>query len=474
MIKNPPCPVAPFGRLKFRSLLTVVTCALLGLGILTLQAPFQSASAQKPSADAKKDQKSSRDGEVRKGGDKAKEGKSSKRRDGKRRRKRGPTKVGLDAVTRGISVETTQIYGRMIAMQSGVVAARTRGAVATIQARVGDRVKKGDLLVTLLSDMLDAARSLKAAELNQFTAAIVRADAQLRLAVQELKRLERLRRSAAFSVARHQDKLREVERYRGAKAEALAKKEQARAELRMADINLRNAQITAPFDGVVTRRHVEVGNFLNVGSPVMAIVNDTALEVEAEVPVQRLGGLPPGTIITVIPEHGKPFKARVRAIVPEENAMARTRLIRFTPELENRNGSSVAANQSVLLRIPTAAPRMAITVHKDAITQRRGRRVVFLYNAEDKKVVMRQVDLGDAFGGRFEVVKGLKAGDQVVVLGNERLRPGQKVLVAGGGEKKGVRGKRGGDGSKRRSRDQRRGSEGSERKGGPASGRSNG
>lgn len=452
MIKEPSCRARHFGGSGFRMLIAVAACGLMGLGMVMLQAPFQSAAAQNPSAETSRDQNGARGGEARRSGDEAKGGETSRRRSGKRRGKRGPARIGLDQVIRGISVETTQIYGRMIAMQSGVVAARTRGAVGTIQARVGDRVKKGDILVTLISDMLDAERSRKAAELSQYTASIARADAQLRLANQELKRLERLRRSVAFSVARYQDKQREVERYRGAVSEARAKKDQARAELRMADINLRNARITAPFDGVITRRHVEVGNYLNIGNPVMAMVNDTSLEVEAEVPVPRLGGLPPGTIVTVIPEFGKPFKASVRAIVPEENALARTRLIRFTPSLGNRNGS-VAANQSVLLRIPTAAPRMATTVHKDAITQRRGRKVVFLYNPDNKKVVMRRVDLGDAFGVRFEVLKGLKAGDRVVVLGNERLRDGQRVRVARGGDDG-----RGGEGrrDKRRRGDRRK------------------
>ena len=71
---------------------------------------------------------------------------------------------------------------------------------------------------------------------------------------QELERLERLRKSAAFSVARYQDKLRDVERFKSALAEARAQSDQAQAELRMADINLHNAKIIAPYGGVVSAR----------------------------------------------------------------------------------------------------------------------------------------------------------------------------------------------------------------------------
>ena len=84
--------------------------------------------------------------------------------------------------------------------------------------------------------------------------------------------------------------------------------------------------------------------------------------------------------------------------------------------------------------------------------------VVFLVMEDDKgtKVEMRPVELGEAFGLRFEVLKGLKPGDRVVIRGNERLRPGQKVRIQStdGGRKgrrgsdKRDRGKRGANGKR--------------------------
>ena len=170
--------------------------------------------------------------------------------------------------------------------------------------------------------MLEAERRLRSAEVRENKASIRRADAQLRLAQQELKRLKRLRKSAAFSVARYDDKRREVERFRSAKAEAEAKTDQAQAELRMADINLSNAKIQAPFSGVITVLHVEVGNYVNVGANVATLVDDRSLEVEAEVPGSRISGLDQGRSVDVLPEFGKTFKASVRAVIPEENALS--------------------------------------------------------------------------------------------------------------------------------------------------------
>jgi len=132
----------------------------------------------------------------------------------------------------------------------------------------------------------------------------------------------------------------------------------------------------------------------------------------------------------------------VRAIVPEENALARTRLVRFTPTFGPTN-KTVASNQSVILHIPSGAARIAITVHKDAVTQRRGKKVVFIADEEQKTVAMRSVELGDAFGARFEVLKGLKPGDKVVVKGNERLRANQQIRVQSADAGRGGGGRRG-------------------------------
>jgi RND family efflux transporter MFP subunit len=441
--KNPPNRCRLRNSFWIPSGITVVAALLI-----CVTAPLSPSHAQKPDA-AKAATDKGKGGEKsrRGGGDKAKSEQKGRRGGSGRRGGRGrPAAVLVDAVKRGVEVETVQVYGRVIASQTGVIAARTRGAIGTIEARVGDRVKKGDVLVTLVSNMLDSERALKAAELKEFNAKIRTAGAELGLAAQELERLERLRKSAAFSVARYQDKLRDVERFKSALAEARAKSDQAQAELRMADINLHNAKIRAPYDGVISARHVEVGNYVSVGARVMTILNDTSLEVEAEVPANRLGGLTPGASIKVLPEHGRPYGARVRAVVPEENALSRTRLVRFTPIFTERE-ESVAANQSVILHIPSGAAREAITVHKDAITQRRGKRVVFVVQEDDegkKRAAIRSVELGEAFGERFEVIKGLQVGDSVVVRGNERLRPRQEVRIQSARGGRGGKGRRGG------------------------------
>ena len=146
----------------------------------------------------------------------------------------------------------------------------------------------------------------------------------------------------------------------------------------------------------------------------------------------HLKGLSVGTKISVEPETGKPFAAQVRAIVPEENQLTRTRLVRFVPT-ENDKRPLLAANQSIRLNIPSGPPRLVTTAHKDALLHRRGSTVMFVFKGG--KVSMRTVVVGQPFASRFEIVSGLEPGETVVTRGNERLRPGQEVTIRGAGKR---------------------------------------
>jgi RND family efflux transporter MFP subunit len=336
------------------------------------------------------------------------------------------TPVGVDAVRSEPLEQTVPVIGRLVARQSGVVAARTGGAVAEIKVTVGDRVKKREVVAVLDRDRVRATRELRATEVAQAEAAIATSKAQLDYVTQEMKRLEGLRRSAAFSQARFEDKRQEVVKAESATAEKQAALLRARVNLKMADIELRDSVIRAPYAGVVSIRHIEVGAYVGVGQPVVTLIDDEHLEIEAAVPAERIAGLAPGTPVAFRLVGTSSAEAVVRAVVPEENPLTRTRTVRFTPRF-NGDHDNLATNQSVTLHIPAGPARAVVTVHKDAVLNRSEGPMVFVVVKDVARP--RPVRLGEAVGGRFEVIDGLKPGETVVVRGNERLRPGQKVRV---------------------------------------------
>lgn len=338
-------------------------------------------------------------------------------------------RVIVDTVREEPLRQKVPVIGRLVAERSGVVAARSRGAVENILVDVGDRLNKDDVIAVLANDRLASERDLRAAQVAAAEAALATADAEYRLRRQELGRLQGLQKSPAFSKGGFDDKRLEVTMSKGDLSRAEAALASARAELQLAEINLRDTEIRAPYAGVVTQRHTEIGAYLDIGDPVVNLVDDRNLEIEADVPAERIGGLAAGTTVG-FELNERQLEAKVRAIVPQENPLTRTRTVRFVPDFQDL--SDLAANESVVVQVPAGKSRTVVSVHKDAILDRKGKTMVVV--VVDDKAEIRPVRIGEAIGGRFEVLDFLKPGDIVVVRGNERLRPGQKVTYLQGNE----------------------------------------
>ncbi len=318
--------------------------------------------------------------------------------------------IQVDAVIIEPFEQTAPVIGRLVSRQSGVVAARVAGAISRMHVQVGDRVEEGDLLAEIVADGLQW-------EVRRGEAALKRAQAELAIRQNETERLRRLRNSAAFQQGRYDDKRLEVATLESSVTEA-------RADLALAEIDLDYAGIRAPYRGTVTLRYTEAGSYVSLGAPVLALVNDQELEVEADVPSDRMTGLTIGRKVTVeIADTST--TATIRALVAEENPLTRTRAVRFT--LQGTPPSFFTPNQTAIVHIPVGQRRDVTTVNKDAIVNRLGESVVFVI--ADGTAQMRPVKLGEAVGNRFIVLDGLTDGEKVAVRGNERLRPGQPVRI---------------------------------------------
>ncbi|MFT5390268.1 MAG: RND family efflux transporter MFP subunit [Gammaproteobacteria bacterium] len=334
-------------------------------------------------------------------------------------------RVKVDIVRSEPISQTVPILGRVVTREGGVIAARVAGAVTTIGVQVGQRVEMGAVLATLDDSTRRAELARQDAEVTLERARLATARATLGLATQELKRLKTLEKTAAFPKARYDDKRQEVVAQRSTVTERQATVTRASANRRLAEIALIDSVVRASFPGVILRRHVSRGNYLRAGDPVVTMMNEQDMELEVDVPVERLTGLTNGTVVPMRLANGTQFDAKVRAIIPEENPLSRTRSVRLSPQFNAQTMVPLAANESVTAQVPIGAQRDIITVHKDAVTNRKGERIVYLVREDSASP--RTVELGEAVGIRFEVLKGLSAHDLVVIRGNERLRPGQKV-----------------------------------------------
>ena len=332
--------------------------------------------------------------------------------------------VDIDKVISEPLLQTMPVIGRFVAKESGVVATRIAERVHKMQVQVGDRVEKGDVLVELASDRLDSQIQILKADLMRMESQLAKEIANNRKMKQTHKRILALRTSSAFRKDREEDSERDLEISKEMVTRAKADILQSKAKLKMGKIALQDANIKAPYPGVVLKQHTLPGNYVRIGDPIITLLNDTDLEIEVDVPSIRALALKPYTNVKANLQNGLSFNAVIRAIIPQENSQTRAVAVRLTAK-DGPFKQGIAGNQSVKLKLPIGDNANVVTVHKDAVLIKNGKKIVFVF----KKGIanMQTTKLGRAVGNRFEVLAGLQPGDLVVVRGNERLRPGEPI-----------------------------------------------
>jgi len=338
------------------------------------------------------------------------------------------TLVTVDPVVRQNYTNTIPILGRLVTVQAGTVAAQIAGAVREIHVRVGDRVKQRQTVVTISDRSARLRKQLLEIQRKEVEARIAVVEAQLELAKQEVNRLSVLTSSAAVSQSQIDDAIQQQNIVAARVLEAKAALNSADAQISLIDLELNYTRVIAPYDGTVIEKFTEVGSYLQQGQPVIRLVADGDLELEADVPADRLEGLTAGRMVQITFDDDSQHQASVRAVVPEENPRTRTRRVRFSLALAD-NAPALAVDQGVTVLIPAGAEREISSVHKDAVIH--GGQGSIVYVVKEGIAKLRPVQLGSSIGNRLEVLQGLTEGDLVVIRGNERLRPDQPVSLAG-------------------------------------------
>lgn len=350
-----------------------------------------------------------------------------------------PAGVVVETVETRSFTETAPILGEFVAPTNSVVASRIPGLIVDLSVQIGDRVSEGDLLVRLDTELLDIELRAAKASRTEAEAGLTVAEADLALATQAFERVERLKSSPAFSQGQFNDLGRQLQRAQGQIAQANARIRISEVAIARSQYNLENAEIRAPFSGTVVERQAQLGEYINTGNAVVTLLDQANLEIVADVPYSYVGGLSNGREISVRLSSGTEYNASIRALLPRETASTRTRPVRlaapFTKDNAVDGATPFAVGQSVTVQVPVSEERQVLTVPKDALVQGGGGWIVYI--AEDGKAQPRPVQIGGAVGNRFEVLGGLQEGWQVVVRGNERLRPGQDIMTGppGGGQK---------------------------------------
>jgi RND family efflux transporter MFP subunit len=293
------------------------------------------------------------------------------------------------------------------------VASEVAGAVKDLVAREGTRVEKGQPVVKLRTETLEL--QLAAAQ-----GALKEAEARLDRAERALGRAKDLLAKELISAGDFDDAQSEFKAWEGKVA-------QLSAEVGQTQLDLDRSTIRAPFTGTVVAEHVDLGEWVGVGDPVVDMVSTDRMDVRVDVPGRYFGLVALGAEAAVTFESTSPTEigGKITAIVPRADATSRTFPVKVS--IPNREGR-VAVGMLAQASIPVGDPKPSIIVPKDAVVSQGSSRFIYVV-APDSTASMTPVATGTGTGSWIAVTGNVKAGQAVVTRGNERLRPGQKVLA---------------------------------------------
>ena len=224
--------------------------------------------------------------------------------------------------------------------------------------------------------------------------------------------------------------------------------QQLQLDLDELDRDIRAATLLAPVSGQLVNLVEGNNRFLREGDSVASIRNQQDFEIEAQIPADYIGFVEQAKEVQASfgnrALNGE-YAARhtlnlvFRATLPSENSRTGTRTVRFKAATA-LPASLQADNTPVNISVPSGQPEPVIAIPQDAIIPVSAGHIVFVVT--DDRVKRRIVTLGGTDGNNVIITNGLKAGDMVVVKGNEGLSDGSKVQLPGSQPKRQGGGKR--------------------------------
>lgn len=300
--------------------------------------------------------------------------------------------------------------GTVFSRQTASIAPEISGRLEWL-AEVGDSVRAGESVARIS----DTAWQL---QLRTDEAEIRRLQANEEFLRRQLERFTTLSDSnsmAASELDRLTMELRMLEQERAAS--------EARRDGTLYSIEV--ATIVAPFDGLVSERNAELGEFARAGEPVLRIVNTTALEVRARAPVSVARHVRAGQKVLLEGVDNR-VEATVKTLVPSGDD--RSRMVEVRVQIP---AGDWIVGEAVRIALPNGTALTQLAVSRDALVLRDREVYVFkiLENATAKRILVRP---GNGAGDTITVEGDLIVGDDVVVRGAETLRDGQAVRVLAG------------------------------------------
>lgn len=330
----------------------------------------------------------------------------------------GAPPVVVEESAREPIVRTVSITGTVTSPRTAMLSPSVGGLISDFHVDDGDFVDVGDLLVQLDPELESMA-------LEQARAARIEVRVALDDARRRLTEAERLGRDRGVAET-------EIKSLQAEVAMDESALEAAEIAVRRQQAVLDRHRIGAPFDGVVSQRVAEIGEWVNPGDVLLELVATDGLRFDFQVPQEYFPQIDRDTGISLRldADPDTALDGKIRAIIPVSNPGERTFLLRAVADDDHLPSITPGMSARAILRIGTG--REAVVVPRDALLRYPdGRTTIWVViDGDNGPTVSEQlVQTGLAFDGKIEIRSGLEGGVRVVTRGNEALRQGQTVSL---------------------------------------------
>ncbi|NBS13637.1 MAG: efflux RND transporter periplasmic adaptor subunit [Verrucomicrobia bacterium] len=311
--------------------------------------------------------------------------------------KDAPVPVELVPVTAAPLQETLEAVGSLDAEESVDIRPEVEGEITSIRLTEGQTVKKGDLLL-----QIDESKQ---------AATVAEAEADHKLAQETIHRADMLLADGTISQQEHD--------------QTHANFTRMEASLALAKKRLTEYTLTAPFDGILGRRFVSVGQYVNPQTTLVSIYDLDRMKLNFSVPERYSAKIQPGQTLRlkVAAYSEETFAGEIYLIEPRVDSGTRTVQVRaYVPNSDLRLKPGMFAN----VEITVGTKPKALTIPEECLFPNAGGFAV--YRSHEGVAELVPVETGLRVPGKVEILKGLQAGDQVARSGNLRLSPGRKLL----------------------------------------------
>ncbi len=359
-------------------------------------------------------------------------------------------KVQVEAVRVESIHRVVEVVGTLAAEDEVTLSAQAEGQVRRIAADLGDRVTAGQALIALDREKsqytFDQQSGVFASALARYGASDVehlpriedtpdvqKALAELQQARESAQRAEALSRRQLLAQQALDDARATLRVKEAIYAGALQSAKNLRAEIdassaatKLAERQLRDTTIRAPFDGYVQKRLVQLGEYVKLQAPVISLVRMDPLKLTAEIPEKMAPWVSVGQIVELRVDAYPDLAVRgtISRISPAVNTA--TRAFAFEARVPNEKALLKPGSFARVL-IESGKEDRVMTLPYGALQYRYGTTRVFVVH--EGQLAAREIKVGDRVDDRIEVVEGMNPGESVVTSDVDNLVDGQKVSV---------------------------------------------